>query len=374
MHIVFVQPVLPLYSIAFFNTLVAVGGIKVTVFADILTKHQLNQYDPQKCQFNVVNLPEKQRLGVVFRPGLFKAIRSLDYDHLVLNGASRDISQFCMLMVLGLARRNVYVWGMFHRIGAKKFISELYFKWAGKLSKTCFTYSQRGVYAQLSRGVPMSKLVNVGTAIDEEEVLRKNADDSPTTLDNFKIKHKLTDRSIILQVVRLSAIKKPWLLIKAAKQVVETRPDAMFVLIGGGDLEHEMKQMVSDYNLNNHVLFTGPIYDESVLSLWFRSSTVFVVPSCIGLSAHHAMCYGLPIITDNDYSTQASEFSVLSDQLNCMLYKAGSIDSLVASILTLLDDKAKRDFISANAVYTIKNVATMKNKVGNFLSAFASDG
>ncbi|MGI2180131.1 glycosyltransferase [Shewanella frigidimarina] len=369
MHIVFVQPLLPSYSISFFNKLVSNKNIKVTVLADIFCNNQLNQYQPKDCFFDVVHLEEKRVGGFVLRPKLNKILAGLDYDHLVLNGNPRDLSQFLRLISQAIKGNPVYTWGMFHRIGGKRFISECYYRIAGHLSKACFTYTKRGVDAQLMRGIKIKKLIALGTAIDEYQVITEKNERSPDELNAFKFNHKLIEKKIILQVVRLSAIKKPELLIEAAKEVVRKDRSVLFVLIGGGDLEPRLKALVDIYELSDNVLFLGPVYDEKVLSFWFLSADVFVVPSCIGLSAHHAMCYELPIITDNDYSQQASEFEILFDGLNASLYQANDPLSLANKIIELLSDKEMCKFISKNALHTVTKISNLDNKVSNLLRA-----
>lgn len=367
MHIAFVQPVLPLYSISFFNKLVESHKIKVTVLADVKCNSQLNQYQEGICKFNVIHLDERKKIGFVFRPKLNALLSDLDYTHLILNGAPRDISQLIQLIYLSVLGEDVYTWSMFHRIGGKRFVSEIYYKIAGYLSKKCFCYSKIGLYAQLNRGVKAQKLIELGTAIDEKSVIKEKNRRSASDIHEFKTKNNLINKHIVLQVVRLSPIKKPHLIIEAAKVVIEKNPDVLFVLIGGGELECELKGLVKKYLLTHNVVFLGPIYDEEVLSYWFLSAEMFVIPSCIGLSAHHAMCYELPIITDNDYSMQASEFDILNNGLNCSLYEAGNPTSLAKEIENLISNREKRDFIASNGNYTVREIYSLDNKVKNLM-------
>jgi glycosyltransferase involved in cell wall biosynthesis len=368
MHIVFVQPVIPLYSISFFNRLVENNEIEVTVLANIKCDNQLNQYDKSICNFNVFHLDERKVGGFLLRPKLNKLLSNIDYTHLILSGAPRDISQLVQLLLSSLKGENIYTWGMFHRIGGKRFISEVYYKVAGYFSKKCFCYSKTGLCAQLNRGVHFNKLVELGTAIDELSIIEEKNSRSSSDILDFKIKNDLVHKDIVLQVVRLSSIKKPHLIIEAAKIIATKKPNVLFVLIGGGELEVYLKKLTEKYSLKNNILFLGPVYDEEILSYWFLSADVFVVPSCIGLSAHHAMCYGLPIITDNDYLKQASEFDILSNGLNCSLYEANSAGSLADEIISLLNNPEKRDFIAANASYTVSKLYNLDNKVDKLLN------
>jgi glycosyltransferase involved in cell wall biosynthesis len=263
---------------------------------------------------------------------------------------------------------------MFHRIGGKRFVSECYYKIAGKLSTACFTYSKRGIHAQLMRGIKSDKLIALGTAIDEGQVISEKNKRTDAEINKFSVDNNLLGRKIVLQVVRLSKIKKPYILIEAAKEVLRVDKSVLFILIGGGDLEYQLKEQVANYGLSENVLFLGPVYDEKVLSFWFLSSDVFVIPSCIGLSAHHAMCYNLPIITDNDYEQQASEFEVLFDGLNACLYKANNPQSLAEKIKLLLDNEELRQFVATNAFHTVSELSSLDKKVTNLLNGLERGG
>ena len=135
------------------------------------------------------------------------------------------------------------------------------------------------------------------------------------------------------------------------------------------DLEDKLKLNVRDSNLESYFIFVGPMYDEIELSNWFNVAKIFVVPTCIGLSAHHAFCYGLPIITDNSKTNQASEFDILQDEYNCLLYKEGDMLSFSERILQLKNNEELYKKISNNALMTVKKVHTLENKVINFISS-----
>ncbi|HIF9481702.1 TPA: glycosyltransferase [Photobacterium damselae] len=370
MHIVFIQPLLPKYAIEFFNQLSSKSDLKITVLADLESKSQLNQVSSLPVKFNVINLQEKEVGPFKFRPKLRDILSSLEYDHIIFNANPRDISQLLTMILFSIKRKEFNSWSMFHRIGGKKLYSELYYKLIGHLSKKCFSYSKTGVLSQINRGVNQCKLVELGTAIDELKVISERKKRTDEEINFFREENNLVGKKIVLQVVRLSKIKKPALLIDAAEKILKIDKNVIFVLIGGGELEDNIRQNIKKRNLNDNVLVLGPIYDEEILSYWFMVADVFVIPTCIGLSAHHAMCYSLPIITDNDYQQQASEFDVLSDNINALLYQHGNIDSLSDKILMLLGNENYKKFIGDNSYYTVTQIYNMKNKVNNLLSAF----
>ena len=258
---------------------------------------------------------------------------------------------------------------MFHRIGGPRFISTIYFKLAGRFATRCLTYTRVGATNLISLGVPKHKIGIVGTAIDERVPLAQREARTPQELATFRTLQGLDGKHVVLQVVRLSRIKRPELLVLAAEQLLRQRQDLIFVLIGQGEMRAELERMVAERGMQQAFRFMGPIYDEEQLSYWYMNADVFVVPTCIGLSAHHAMCYGVPVVTDDSLDSQASEFDIIADGLNALTYREGDVASLAGAIARLTADPALRASLAANALRTVELRHNISNKASNFLNS-----
>ncbi len=84
------------------------------------------------------------------------------------------------------------------------------------------------------------------------------------------------DNLIIGHVGRFETMKNHAFLIELAREMVEDRPSAKFVLIGDGRLRPEIEQKVHDYNLVDNVIFCGNRTDVPV---WMNIFDVVVMPS-----------------------------------------------------------------------------------------------
>jgi glycosyltransferase involved in cell wall biosynthesis len=95
------------------------------------------------------------------------------------------------------------------------------------------------------------------------------------------------------------------LLIEAFAQIVKRIPDISLTIIGSGDFEPNLRQMVKDYELENHVKFTGTISDEEAEKILCHSAigvapylddpysnTRFTEPT----KPKHYLACGLPVI------------------------------------------------------------------------------
>lgn len=366
--LVVVTNLLPHYQIDFFNRLVEVDrSIELTVFADIYCDSMLNNYDEKNCNFDVIHSSVRNLAGFIFRKTIRKKINEIDPDFLIFYGNPREISLSLLMLYFRLTRRCFYVHGMFHRVGGQTIFSRIYYRFVGLVSNKCFTYSKKGADVLINLGVDYNKIKIIGTAIDEKKSFDFSSRITDEKLIDFKIYNNILDKKVVLQVVRLSKIKKPDVVIDIAQRLSALRSDFVFVLIGGGEMYEEIKEKIRSLELNDFIFLLGPIYDETVLSYWFKSSRMFFMPTCIGLSAHHAFSYSLPIITDDSLLDQASEFDIIAHGLNSITYKAGDLNSLESSILSVLDNDSLHCFLSKNALYTVKNISSLDNKCRNYI-------
>lgn len=368
-RVLFVQPLLPIYSIDFFNEMVREEpSLDLVVSADLESTSALNQVAKRELKFKAIHLKARKVGPFTWINSLFKKIEEVGPDLVVFSGNPRDLSQLFEMIRMKLLGRKFYVWGMFHKIGRQRVHTRLYYKFVSWLSERVFTYTRVGARNLVSLGVPQEKISVIGTAIDERIVREQISQTSEGDLRKFSEEQRLDGKKVILQVVRLSAIKKPSFLIDAAAEISRRRSDVVFVLIGDGDMRQELEVKIKDKKLESSVKLLGAIYDEEVLSKWYLNSDAFVMPTCIGLSAHHAMAYGLPIVTDNSLAEQSSEFDILANGLNSIIYEAGSVSSLVSSLEKVLDNPALAESMSRNAKLTVYEYSSIEKKAENMLT------
>lgn len=370
MKLCIVQSVLPLYAISFFNRIVELDpGIELTVLADLTSRESLNQYQPALCRFNVRQLDSVQIRGVFLRPGILRVLRELQPDVTVFSATPREWSQLLALAWGRILGRKSVIWGMFHRVGGPRLFTTAYFRLLARLAHRCLTYTRVGGTQIVAQGVPSAKVRVVGTAIDEQVPFRHAAAMTVEQLRQFRLDNGIDGRKVILQVVRLSRVKRPELLIHAMKALLEQRDDVVAVLIGDGEMRGELEQLTTSLNLGKSIRFLGALYDESQLCPWYLSSSVFVVPTFLGLSGHHAMSYGLPVVTDDSLDQQGSEFEILADGLNGLTYAEGSVADLARTLNRIISDPDEQRILRDNARRTIVNTHNLEMKTRRFVDA-----
>jgi glycosyltransferase involved in cell wall biosynthesis len=90
------------------------------------------------------------------------------------------------------------------------------------------------------------------------------------------------------------------------------------------------------------------------------------VPSCIGLSLHHAFAYGVPVISDDSIIYQSSEAEILKNRINGLTYKSFDAKDLANKIDILIRNKKLRSYLSKNAIKTLLSVNKLEDKVKKF--------
>lgn len=367
--VVIVQSVIPLYTASVFERLAALPGIDLTVLADLESSDQLNQYDPRIHKFSAVQLGQRKFGGFFLRPRLIRTLSALHPDVVVFNGSPREISQMFAAAWCRMVRIPVGIWSMFFRLGKPRLWTEFYLRVIGTLGNVLMSYGERGRREQIARGTPDEKIIVLSTAIDQSAVIQRRDEITEDETAAFRKKAGLEGKRVMLHVSRIWDVKRPDLMLQCFEKLTAMRDDVLLVWIGGGPLEAQTKTMAEKMGLSHRTIFVGPLYDEQELGLWYRTADVFVMAASIGLSIHHAMAYGLPVITDDDQLRQPSEIELLEDGITGLKYRAGDTSDFAAKINRLLNDEPLRQQLSANACEMVEKKYTMEKKIANFEAA-----
>lgn len=167
----------------------------------------------------------------------------------------------------------------------------------------------------------------------------------------------------IVSLGRLSYEKGVDRLIDAFSRISE-HDDWRLVLIGDGPQRNQLEEQVKKLNISDRVDFLGGQNDVDAL---LAQSSIFVLPSrCEGFpnALCEAMASPLPCITFD--SVSASD--IIDNHISGEIVRDGDIEGLSSAILSLMDDKSKRDKYASNA-YTIRE-RLEKNKVGDMFLDF----
>jgi glycosyltransferase involved in cell wall biosynthesis len=151
--------------------------------------------------------------------------------------------------------------------------------------------------------------------------------------------------NVVINVARLHPIKGQDVLVEAADRVIQSVPDALFLIVGKGESLPSLQEQINLTNLKERVLLTGERRDVPALLL---VSKVFVLSSLsegVPISLLESMAAGLPSVTTRVGGLP----NVVHEGRTGLLVPPGDPDRLARSIVDLLTDEERRAHMGKQA-------------------------
>lgn len=163
---------------------------------------------------------------------------------------------------------------------------------------------------------------------------------------------KQAGMKIVLFVGRLTLQKGPDYFLKAAKKTLEYYPNAVFLVVGSGDMEHQLVRQTIDMGLSDRVLFAGFLRGK-LLQSTFRAADLFIMPSVsepFGITALESVASGTPAIV----SKQSGASEALSHVLKADFW---DIDEMANQIVSILKHPPLHASLRENGQSEVKKVS-----------------
>lgn len=161
-------------------------------------------------------------------------------------------------------------------------------------------------------------------------------------LENFKTK----DRISILFVGRLDKRKGLRYLLRAYKELSETKSNLELSIVGAGPLEKSLKKFCQKKKLKN-VTFFGNVADREI-NRYYTSADIFCSPATanetFGEVILEAMASGLPIVAFANLGYE----NVFGELLKGFIVKNKSVDALTQALKILIKNEKFRKEIGGN--------------------------
>jgi len=171
-------------------------------------------------------------------------------------------------------------------------------------------------------GVDANKISVVHNGCDTHEPVRHEP-----TLAGLKAQNK----KIVLYHGRITIQKGVDYFIRAARRVVDTDPNVVFVISGWGDMTNQIINQVGEMGLSNNVIFAGALWEEE-RDRMYQSADLVVMPSVsepFGLVPLEALQHGTPSLI----SRQSGVAEVLTHVLKVDFWDVDEMTDQMVSIL-----------------------------------------
>ena len=192
-----------------------------------------------------------------------------------------------------------------------------------------FIYNERSRKLMIEGGIPERKLTTIYNSLDYDTQLpiRQGLKSS-----NLYLRHFNNDNKTIVFIGRLTAVKRLDMVIDAISILSKKGEQYNVVFVGDGVMRNELENQVCQQRLEQQVWFYGACYDEKTNAELIYNADLCVSPGNIGLTAIHALMFGCPAITNDDFNHQMPEFEAIHDGQTGMFFKHNDVQSLANSI------------------------------------------
>lgn len=170
---------------------------------------------------------------------------------------------------------------------------------------------------------------NYGISSNKIKVVHNGVDFENIALEQINSLRK--KNKIVLFLGRLTIQKGPDYFIYAAKKVLEKCPEAIFVVVGSGDMENFIINKVAEMGIADKFIFTGWLRGKDVHSI-YKIADLYVMPSVsepFGITPLESLIQGTPVLI----SKQSGVSEVLSHCLKADFWDVNEIANKIVSVL-----------------------------------------
>ena len=186
----------------------------------------------------------------------------------------------------------------------------------------------------IQRGVNENKITIINPGVDPVQELKKM---SLNKVENL-LKHKSPR---LITISRFDKRKNHEKIIMALRNLKQIYPDIIYICVGYGDEEENVKKLTKELGLNEQVMFFKGISNELKNSLLAKSN-IFVMPSTIykksvegfGIAYVEASQYGVPSIGGVDGGAS----DAIDHEKTGLLCDGNNLDAIYSSINSMLEN------------------------------------
>ena len=184
-------------------------------------------------------------------------------------------------------------------------------------------------------GVNQNKIIVINPGIDPTDELDKKSLDKVESLLKVKTPKLIT-------VSRFDKRKNHEKIVMALRNLKQIYPDIVYICVGCGDEEENIKKLVKELDLEAQVMFFKDISNELKNAL-IAKSNIFVMPSIIhkksvegfGIAYVEAAQYGIPSIGGKD----GGAADAIQHEKNGLICDGNNLDDIYSSINSMLENK-----------------------------------
>ena len=199
-------------------------------------------------------------------------------------------------------------------------------------------------------GVDEERIIVINPGVNPAEDLNKKSTD--------KVENLLKQKSPrLITVSRYDKRKNHEKIIMALRNLKQIYPDIIYICVGHGDEEENIKKLVTELDLDEQVMFFKDISNELKNSL-VAQSNIFVMPSIIykksvegfGIAFVEAAQYGIPSLGGID----GGAADAIDHGKTGLICDGNDLDAIYSSINSMLENKKYLEYGKAAKENSVK--------------------
>ena len=192
----------------------------------------------------------------------------------------------------------------------------------------------------IDSGVKKGKIVVINPGVDPVNELNKKSLEKVESLLKVKSPRLIT-------VSRFDKRKNHEKIIMALRNLKQKYPDIVYICIGYGDEEDNLKKLVKELDLNLQVMFFKDISDDLKNAL-IAKSNIFVMPSIIhkksvegfGIVYLEAAQYGIPSLGGKDGGAS----DAIDHDKTGLICDGNNLEDIYSSLVSMIENKKYIEF------------------------------
>ncbi len=168
--------------------------------------------------------------------------------------------------------------------------------------------------------------------------------------------------NIIGIIANLTPVKSHKILIHAFPAVVKKRPQTKLLIIGEGPQDDELRQLVSQLNLEDHIIFLGYRSDTAQLISIFDIGVLCSMSEIHPVALLEIMACGVPVIAP----AVGGIPEIVQHEENGLLFSAGKSNELSQHIIRLLTNKKEAKMFAKKGQMFVKEHFSLQKMIVNY--------
>lgn len=307
---------------------------------------------------------------VIWQSRIIWECLSASFNQAIFLGDMNILSTWIGLLICRLRSKKTILWshGFY---GNENYIKRLLRTLFYSIGNKYLIYEQRGKDLMMNAGFDASKIFVIYNSLDYELQKKYFENYQKNNIKRDFYFFKNSKLKTVLFLGRLTSIKKIDLLIKSLYKLNSKSVNFNLLIIGEGPQKNLLKKISKEGIEKGWIYFYGKTYEESELSKLIYSSDLMVSPGNTGLNSVHALSYGTPVGTHDNFNNQMPEAAIIEDERTGFFFNENDSDDLSLKIdlwfskFNLNLNRAERRVMideKYNSEYQIKEILKALNK------------